>query len=93
MPEPSDIETARYVVNHPEFYHDQPAVMAGAWVTLMAAKGLRFDLDRLGNSAHLVSPTQSTAQANTHPLRSPRVAKRIQNYVKGLTSPFGGDAA
>lgn len=89
-----DTDAARYVLTHPEVYHAQSAVLAGAWATLMAARGNAVNLDRIGPPAHQVVPVPTLALHDAA-LRSARVAERVAARHRDLASryPTGGDAA
>jgi phosphoribosylcarboxyaminoimidazole (NCAIR) mutase len=52
--EQENSSAARYVLTHPEEFHDQPTILAGAWSTLMAQRGKTVNLHRLGEPTHLI---------------------------------------
>lgn len=55
-PRPAHV-VAREIVTDPDRFADQPAILGLAWAALMAARGRRVDLDRLGQPGHLVDRT------------------------------------
>ncbi|GEM_PF-2473310 len=83
-------ETAHAVVTNPEHFHTQPAILACAWDILMAERGKRVDLDRLGPPAHIVEAKPSNPVLVDFESRSPRILARIRHHVAQSTS---GNAA
>jgi hypothetical protein len=83
-------ETAHAVVTNPEHFHTRPAILACAWDILMAERGKRVDLDRLGPPAHIVEAKPSNPVLADFDSRSPRILARIRHHVVQTT---GGDAA
>ncbi len=83
-------ETARAVVTNPEHFHKQPAILACAWDILMAERGKRVDLDRLGPPAHIVKAEPFNPVLADFDSRTPRILARIRQHV---AQSNGGDAA
>lgn len=83
-------ETAHAVVTNPEHFHTRPAILACAWDILMAKRGNRVDLERLGPPAHIVKVEASNPVLADFDSRTPRILARIRHHVSQST---GGDAA
>jgi hypothetical protein len=83
-------ETAYAVVTNPEHFHTRPAILACAWDILMAERGKRVDLDRLGPPAHIVEAKPSNPVLADFDSRTPRILARIRHHAAQST---GGDAA
>ena len=86
----SSTETAHAVVTNPEHFHMQPAIIACAWDILMAERGKRVDLERLGPPAHIVKVEASNPVLADFDSLTPRILARIRHHVAQST---GGDAA
>jgi hypothetical protein len=84
------IHTAHAIVTNPEHFHTQPAILACAWDILMAERGKRVDLDRLGPPAHIVKAEPFNPVLADFESRTPRILDRIRQHVAQSTS---GDAA
>lgn len=82
--------TARSVVTNPEHFHSRPAILACAWDILMAERGKRVDLDRLGPPAHIVKAEPFNPVLADLDNRTPRILARIRQHV---AQSNGGDAA
>ncbi|MFC6641338.1 MULTISPECIES: hypothetical protein [Sulfitobacter] len=82
--------TAHAVVTNPEHFHTRPAILACAWDILMAERGKRVDLDRLGPPAHIVKAEPFNRVLADFDSRTPRLIARIRHHVAHST---GGDAA
>ena len=83
-------QTAHSVVTNPERFHSQPAILACAWDVLMAERGNRVELDRLGSPAHMVSSKPSNRIAADFDTRAERIRERIRRHV---AKSSGGNAA
>ena len=83
-------ETAHAVVTNPEHFHNQPKILACAWDILMAERGKRVDIDRLGPPAHIVEAERFNPVLADFDSRTPRILARIRQHVAQSTS---GDAA
>ena len=83
-------ETAHAVVTNPEHFHTQPAILACAWGILMAERGKRVHLDRLGPPVHIVKAEPFNPVLVDFDSRAPRILARIRQHVAESTS---GDAA
>lgn len=81
------------VVTNPEHYHAQPAILTCAWDILMAERGKRVDLHRLGPPAHIVEPTSFNPVIADFDSRTPRILARIRRHVAQTSGPTDGDAA
>ena len=83
-------ETAHAVVTNPEHFHTRPAILACAWDILMAERGKRVDLKRLGPPAHIVKAQPFNPVLADFDSRTPRILARIRRHAGQNT---GGDAA
>ncbi len=93
---PNPNKTARDVVNNPETYHAQPAILAQAWAILMEERGHRVALDHIGPPAHRIAAPAPVSLADDLAIRRPRITARIREIAiaKGFTrGPHDGDAA
>lgn len=82
--------TARAVVTNPEHFHSRPAILACAWDILMAARGKRVDLDRLGPPAHIIETKAMNQVLADFDSRAERIRERIRRHV---SQSSGGDVA
>lgn len=72
---------ARDIVTDPAFA-DQPAILADAWASLMAARGCRVDLARLDRPGHLIDrhgDCDSLSDLMAH--RATRIRARIRARI------------
>jgi hypothetical protein len=83
--EQENSSTARYVLTHPEDFHDQPAILAWAWATLLGLRGQRVNLERLGNPSHLIGTT-----SRQQPKRISAKLVEVANRKGYFRPPAGG---
>ncbi|MEM5541780.1 hypothetical protein WNY61_03425 [Sulfitobacter sp. AS92] len=86
----SNTETARAVVTNPDHFHSRPTIIACAWEILMAERGKRVDLNRLGRPAHIVETKALNQVLADFDCRAERLRERIRHHVAQTS---GGDAA
>lgn len=89
----SDITTAHQVVTDPARFFDQPMVLAGAWLTLMQARGNATALHRLGPPAHLVVTAEERIAARYDRQSLMRHSARQNVPCRAHRDQSGGDVA
>lgn len=96
---PTQIDTARAVVSHPEAFHTRPWHLQDAWSALKQARGQTVDFDRLrGREAHIVVSDAPAPVVAIHGdeagARDRRVLSRVRARMAAIGhGPTGGDAA
>lgn len=81
MQEP--VNTATYIITHPQHFARHPAVLAANWERLKNARGQIVDHDRIGPPAYIIGPECPSIAAA-------RIA-RIPNKVREIARDKGYD--
>jgi hypothetical protein len=71
-------ETALEVLRNPAAFHDQPAILATSWATLLAERGQTMHLDRIGPPAHQVIPDI----IETRPTQAERIRSKVHAHAE-----------
>ncbi len=84
------LSTARDVVAHPARYAHLPSVFGPAFAIVAEARGLRVDLDRVGQHRHLIAPAETDDLS--HLTRPERIRALVHRHAetKGIAIPSAG---